>query len=67
MLYQGLPTRLGIQVPAALKPKLSVDVTDKHPTTAGTAFPGGPVFDAIQIELDTAEREWIWLSAELKE
>jgi hypothetical protein len=67
MLYQGLPTRLGIQIPAALKPKLSVDVTDKHPTNAGAAFPGGPVFDAIQIEFETVERDWIWLSAELKE
>ncbi len=66
-LYQGLPTRLGVQIPTVLKPKLSVDVTDKHPTNTGTAFPGGPVFDAIQIELEAVERDWIWLSAELKE
>ena len=66
-LYQGLPVKLGIQFPAALKPKLAVDIVDQHPTIPETALPGGPVFNAIQIELEAVEHDWIWLSAISKE
>ncbi len=66
-LYQGLPLTLGIQIPADLKPTLAVDVVDQHPTILETAFPGGPVFNAIRIELEAIEHDWIWLSAKSKE
>lgn len=66
-LYRGLPVRLGIEIPAALKPKVAVDVADQQGTVPGTVLPGGPVFDAIQIELEAAEHDWIWLSAQSKE
>jgi hypothetical protein len=60
-LYQGLPMWVGIQIPAALKPSLTVEVADQHPTIPGTNMPGGSVFDVIQVGL-AAEHDWIWLS-----
>jgi hypothetical protein len=66
-LYQGLPLRIGVQIPPTLKPTLAVDVVDQHPTTPNTSFPGGPVFQAIRIELDAVGHDWIWLSAKSRE
>ena len=67
LLYQGLPVTLGMQVPAGSKPQLAVDIVEQHPTRSGETFRGGPVFEAIQIELEVMQPEWIWLNAQLKE
>lgn len=66
-LYQGLPVRVGIAILAASHPKVAVDIFDQQPNVLGTPLPGGPVFHAIRIEMEAIERNWIWLSAKLKE
>lgn len=66
-LYKGLPVSLGIQVPAAMQPKFAVEIADAHPAVPDTALPGGPVFDALQFEFETAKGHWIWLSAKPRE
>ncbi len=66
-LYKGLPVTLGIKIPAALKPTLSANVIDNHPLVPGTVYPGGPVFDEIQVDLDAVQHDWIWLTGKLKE
>ena len=66
-LYQGLPLTLSAHIPAALKPTVGVEVKDQHPSATNTAFPGGPVIDAIQFDFESDEHEWIELSAESKE
>lgn len=65
-LFRGLPLRLGIQIPASLKPSLTVDVAAQHPSLPETAFPKGSVFNEIDIEFAATEQDWIWLSAEEK-
>jgi hypothetical protein len=65
--YSGLPVTTGIQIPAALKPTLAVEVVNQHPITPETAFPGGPVFDQIELELESNAPEWIWLKAKSSE
>ncbi len=65
-LYKGLPLTLGIQIPVALKPTLTVNVVKEAPNAPGNAFPGGAVFDEIQIDLE-AGHDWIWLQAKSKE
>ncbi len=62
-LFDGLPVLWGITVPASMKPSLVVDVCDEHPLQPGKAFPGGPVFDAVEIELPTISHDWIWFNA----
>lgn len=62
-LYQGLPVTFGIQIPSALKPAVSTRVLEKVEGSPGTAFPGGAVFGELIIDLDAAQREWIWLEA----
>lgn len=64
-VYQGLPVRLGIRLPSALKPSFAVEIIDQSPP--GTTVPGGPIFDVIEVELDATPHEWIWLSADVKE
>ncbi len=66
-LYEGLPVMLGVEIPAALEPTLAVDILDQQPSAPATKFPGGPVFDAIQIELEATEHEWVWLSLKAKQ
>lgn len=66
-LYRGLPLTCGIQIPAALKPTLSVTVIDEAPNSPGNSFPGGTVFDEIQIDLKASRDDWIWLRAKSKE
>jgi hypothetical protein len=66
-LYRGLPLRLSVQIPAAMKPTLTVEIANQHPMVQETAMPGGPVFNAIRIELEANQNDWIWLSARKKE
>jgi hypothetical protein len=66
-LYRGLPLRLSVQIPAAMKPTLTVEVANQHPMVQETAMPRGPVFNAIRIELEANQNDWIWLSARKKE
>lgn len=66
-LYRGLPVRLGMQIPTTLQPTLAVDLEDQHPDIAETDFPGGPIFEAIQVDLEPTDRDWIWLSIQSKE
>lgn len=63
-LFQGLPVTFGMQVPAALKPALKVQLLDEDPNFPGQPFPSGAVYDEIEIDLDATVREWIWLRAE---
>lgn len=65
-LYRGLPLTLGIQIPAAMKPILTVKVASESPNAPGNAFPGGAVFDEIQLELEAGEHDWIWLQTKSK-
>lgn len=66
-LYQGLPVRMGLRLATALKPKLTVEVVDQQLNSPPSVIPGGPVFEAIHIELEGIPREWMWLSASAKE
>jgi hypothetical protein len=66
-LYPGLPLTFGIQIPAALKPMLTVKVAAEAPKTPGTSFPGGSVLDEIQFDLEAVGQDWIWLEAKSKE
>jgi hypothetical protein len=66
-LYRGLPLKLGIQIPTALKPSLAVEVSSLLSTDPETTMPGGPVYDAIQFEFDANSNEWIWFSAKQKD
>ncbi|MFN9712672.1 MAG: hypothetical protein ACK57G_02575, partial [Planctomycetota bacterium] len=66
-LYNGLPVRFGLRIPAALTPTVSAEILDADPDTPGNAFSGGPVYDATDVELDAASRDWIWLRMEEKE
>ena len=63
--YDGLPLTLGVQIPGRLNPKISVEVSDQHPNVPESPFPGGPVLDVVQIDLDAEQHEWIRLSARL--
>lgn len=65
-LYKGLPLTLGIQIPASLKPTLAVNAVEEDPSVPGNTFPGGTVFDEIQIDLDAMRHDWIWLAAKSK-
>jgi len=65
-LYKGLPLTLGIQIPAALKPTLTVNVVKEAPNAPGSAFPGGTAFDVIQIDLEALRDDSIWLQAKSK-
>ena len=65
-LYQGFPVAFGIQIPGSLKPNLAVKAAEEDPSVPGNAFPGGAVFDEIQIVLDATKHDWIWLKAESK-
>jgi hypothetical protein len=62
-LYKGLPVTFGIQIPAAMRPTLNVKLVDEASNASGDAFPGGTVFDEIEIELEAVRHEWIWLQA----
>ncbi len=62
-LYQGLPLSFGMQIPNALNPALAVEVLDQDTSTDGTAFPGGPVYSAIRVEVEATTHDWVWLSA----
>jgi hypothetical protein len=66
-LYNGLPVRFGLRIPAALTPTVSAETLDADPDTPGNSFPGGPDYDAMDVELDAASRDWIWLRMEEKE
>lgn len=66
VLYSGLPVTLGIQIPAALHPALTVKLAKEAPNAPGNAFPDGSVFDEIQLDLEAVGHEWIWLQAKLK-
>lgn len=65
-LYQGLPVTLVMQIPVTLQPTLTVDVLEKDPSSIEKTFPGGPVFDEIQIDLEATKRDWIWIGAKQK-
>lgn len=65
-LYRGLPLTLGIQIPATLKPTLTARVAKEDPNAPGNAFPGGTVFDEIQLDLEAVGHDWIWLQAKPK-
>lgn len=62
-LYQGLPATFAMSVSAALQPRISVGLVEQMPDSTTQQFPGGAVFEQIQVELDSRHREWIWLKA----
>ncbi|WP_146587841.1 hypothetical protein [Posidoniimonas polymericola] len=61
-LYGGLPLSSGMRVPAELKPTLRAKALNKDPMVEAKAFPGGAVFEEIEVDLK-AGPEWIWLQA----
>lgn len=65
-LYKGLPLTLGIQIPKSMNPALSVKIARKNPIDPDRDFPGGAVFDEIQLNLE-AGHDWIWLQAKPQE
>ncbi|MGV3484368.1 MAG: hypothetical protein ACO1RT_08120 [Planctomycetaceae bacterium] len=65
-LYKGLPQTFGVQIPASLKPTLTVTVIKEDPNAPGNPFPGGTVLDEIEIGLDATSHDWIWLEAKSK-
>ncbi len=65
-LYSGLPLTLGIEIPAALEPSLTVGVLEESPNVPADAFPGGNVFEEIRIDLEAVGHDWIWLEAKPK-
>ncbi len=54
-LFNGLPLTFGIEIPSSLKPTLAVNVLDKDPSVPGNTFPGGAVFNELQIDLDRGQ------------
>ncbi len=64
--YDGLPVMFSLDIPASMKPTLEVELRDNHPNEDGTSFPGGSVFETLQIELE-ATHDWIWLSIKRRE
>ncbi|MCB9926974.1 MAG: hypothetical protein H6822_32850 [Planctomycetaceae bacterium] len=65
-LYEGLPLTLGIQIPSALKPTLTVNVVKEIPNALGNPLPGGAIFDEIQMDLEAVGDAWIWLQVKSK-
>lgn len=65
-LYQGLPIAFHVQFAATWKPSISVRIVGEDPDVPGDPFPGGAVFDEIQIEFSNADRDWLWLYAKPK-
>ena len=57
---------VGIQIPTSLKPTLAVKVAKEDTNALGEAFPGGAVFDEIQVDLVAVPHDWIWLQAKPK-
>ncbi len=66
-LYRGLPATFGIQIPREMKPSISVAIQANQTQVNKAAFPGGPVFEEIQIDMETITHDWIWLRAKLTE
>jgi hypothetical protein len=65
-LYQGLPITFSVQIAAKWNPSLSVRIVGEDPDVPGDPFPGGAIFDEIQLEFSTADRDWLWLQAKTK-
>ncbi|MGB7329656.1 MAG: hypothetical protein WBD31_32580 [Rubripirellula sp.] len=66
-LYQGLPLAFAARIPKSLEPSISVTRVNQHPYIPEDPFPGGAVFDEIQIEIHTETDDWIWLQAKDRE
>jgi hypothetical protein len=66
-LYRGLPMTAGIEIPAALNPTLAVKLVTEDPNAPAREFPEGPVFDEVQVDLEAAGPDWIWLKVKSKE
>lgn len=62
-LYQGLPITFRVHASAKCKPSISVRIQGKDPDIPGDPFPGGAVFEEIQVEFSNVDRDWIWLYA----
>ena len=62
-LYAGLPLNFAARIPGKLSPTVSVTRVDQHPNAPDTPFPGGAVFEEIQIEVQASDDDWIWLEA----
>jgi hypothetical protein len=65
-LYQGLPITFSVQIAAKWNPSLSVRIVGEDPDVPGDPFPGGAIFEEIQIDFSTADRDWLWLQAKTK-
>lgn len=63
-LYEGLPVTFGIQIPAVMTPIANVNIVAENPNVPGAAFPGGPVFKEIELDLKAVKGDWIWLQAQ---
>ncbi len=62
-LFEGLPVTFGFQLPNSMNPECSVSIRETLQESGNIAFPGGPVIESIEIELD-ATHDWIWLEAQ---
>jgi hypothetical protein len=65
-LYQGLPITFSVQIAANWAPSLAVRIEGEDPDLPGDPFPGGAVFDELQLEFSKADRDWLWLQAKTK-
>ncbi|MFN7842014.1 MAG: hypothetical protein ACK5N9_09865 [Pirellula sp.] len=65
-LYQGLPITFSVQISANWAPSLAVRIEGEDPDLPGDPFPGGAVFDELQLEFSKADRDWLWLQAKTK-
>lgn len=63
-LYQGLPLKFAARIPASFAPSISVTRINQHPIIPEQPFPGGAIFDEIQIEIDAKQNDWIWLQVQ---
>ncbi|MEZ6092381.1 MAG: hypothetical protein R3C05_31130 [Pirellulaceae bacterium] len=66
-LYEGLPVTFGVEIPAVLKPTMAVRLVEHVPQDSAQTFPGGTVYDEIQIDFASIDHDWIWFQAKAKE
>ena len=64
--YQGRPQMFGLDIPSDWAPKLAVRIINESPMKPGDPFPGGAIYNEIQLDFSTADRDWLWLKVKPK-
>ena len=64
--YQGRPKMFSLNIPRDWVSKLAVRIINESPKKPGDPFPGGPIYNEIQLDFSTADRDWLWLKVKPK-